>query len=92
MYTMHFEPGKMPRGKASWSLSTCHLSNGSFVENPIKRYSIGDRTSDLNKNDDGSLTIYTQPAPHPNESGVYRLLRRELRQGLARTSWVRGYL
>ena len=52
----------------------CHLSNGSFFENPIMRYSIGDRALDLNKNDDGSLTIYTQLAPYPNENGIYRLL------------------
>ena len=70
----------------------CHLSNGSFFENPIMRYSIGDRTLDLNKNDDGSLTIYTQLAPYPNENGIYRLLRRVLRQKLARMPWVRGYL
>ena len=59
-YSLHFEPGKLPPVKAFWSLSMYHLSDGSFVENPIKRYAIGDRTPGLTSNDDGSLTIYVQ--------------------------------
>lgn len=31
-----------------------------MVDNPIERYSIGDRTKGIKYNDDGSLTIYVQ--------------------------------
>ena len=31
-----------------------------FIENPINRYSIGDRTPGFNPNKDGSVTIYLQ--------------------------------
>jgi hypothetical protein len=59
-YTMRFEQGKFPHVSAFWSLSMYHLSDGSFVENPIKRYSIGDRTPGIVIADDGSLTLYIQ--------------------------------
>jgi hypothetical protein len=32
--------------------------DGFFVDNPINRYNIGDRTSGLKNNTDGSLDIY----------------------------------
>jgi hypothetical protein len=57
---MHFEKGRTPPVSAFWSLSIYNLSDGSFVANPIKRYSIGDRTEGLTMNDDGSLTLYIQ--------------------------------
>ena len=59
-YMMHFETGKLPPVSAFWSLSMYHLSDGSLVANPIDRYSIGDRTPSLTKNEDGSLTLYIQ--------------------------------
>lgn len=59
-YTLHFEAGQLPRVDAFWSLSMYNLSDGSFVENPIRRYSIGDRTPGLTNNNDGSLTLYLQ--------------------------------
>ena len=59
-YTLHFEKGKTPPVAAFWSLSMYNLADGSFVENPIKRYSIGDRTPGLTENPDGSLTLYLQ--------------------------------
>jgi hypothetical protein len=46
-----------------------HIADGSFVENPIKRYSIGDRTRGLTRAADGSLTIYVQhEAPEDAEA------------------------
>ena len=36
------------------------LNTRLLVENPINRYSIGDRTEGLKYGDDGSLTIYVQ--------------------------------
>lgn len=59
-YTMRFEKGQQPNVSAFWSLSMYNLSDGSFVENEIKRYSIGDRTPGFAKARDGSLTIYIQ--------------------------------
>lgn len=38
-YIMRFEKGKQPHVSAFWSLSMHHVSDGSFVESPIKRYS-----------------------------------------------------
>jgi hypothetical protein len=59
-YVMRFEKGELPKVSAFWSLSMYHVSDGSFVENPIKRYSIGDRTPGVTPDDDGSLTLYIQ--------------------------------
>jgi hypothetical protein len=39
------------------------LGDGSFVENSIKCYTIGDRTPGLLINPDGSLDIYIQNEP-----------------------------
>ncbi|MDW5318077.1 DUF1254 domain-containing protein [Rhizobium sp. PL01] len=59
-YTMRFEKGELPHVSAFWSLSMYHLSDGSFVENPIKRYSIGGLTQGLETASDGSVTLYIQ--------------------------------
>lgn len=68
-YRIHFKQGEMPPVKAFWSVSMYHLSDGSFVANPIKRYSIGDRTPGLTYNDDGSLDIYIQ-SDEPKEKAA----------------------
>jgi hypothetical protein len=49
--------GQEPKVDAFWSISMYHIADGSFVDNPIKRYSIGDRTKGLTRAADGSLTI-----------------------------------
>jgi hypothetical protein len=41
-----------------WSLTM--YSDGYLVDNPINRYSIGDRTQGVKKEQDGSLKIYIQ--------------------------------
>jgi hypothetical protein len=41
-----------------WSLTM--YANGYLFDNPINRYSIGDRTPDLQKESDGTLKIYIQ--------------------------------
>jgi hypothetical protein len=39
-----------------------------FIANPIKRYSIGDRTPGFMPNEDGSVTIYLQnESPGPDK-------------------------
>lgn len=59
-YLIRFAKGKFPPAKAFWSISMYNIADGSFVANPIKRYSLGDRTPGLLINPDGSLDIYIQ--------------------------------
>jgi hypothetical protein len=78
-YAIRFEKGQLPPARYFWSLTMYRKSDGLLVENPIKRYSINDRTTGLKHGDDGSLTIYFQPdlpgadkesnwLPAPNET------------------------
>ena len=57
-YVMHFDTP--PPAKAFWSVTMYDLPNYYLVENPIGRYSIGDRTPGLVMNDDGSLDLSLQ--------------------------------
>jgi len=59
-YVLHFEADQLPPVKAFWSLSMYKLPEQLFIENPINRYTIGDRTPGLKYGPDGSLTIYLQ--------------------------------
>jgi hypothetical protein len=62
-YVLHFEKGGLPPVDAFWSLTMYSVEKDmqSFlVENPINRYSVGDRTKGLKFNGDGSLDIYIQ--------------------------------
>jgi hypothetical protein len=84
-YRLRFEKGAMPPVDAFWSLSMYELmpdQRSFFVDNPIHRYAIGDRTKGLKAGADGSIVIYIQhhspgkdlesnwlPAP----PGVFRL-------------------
>jgi hypothetical protein len=65
-YTIKFD-GKVPVN-AFWSLTMYNANDLFMVENPIKRYSIGDRTKGLKVGADGSLTLYIQAeSPGPDE-------------------------
>ena len=67
-YAIHFD--ELPPADAFWSVTMYDMPKFYLVENPIKRYSIGDRTPGLKYNEDGSLDIYMQkdsPGPE-NES------------------------
>jgi len=57
-YIMHFPAGAFPPNNAFWSLTMGDASN-CFVENPINRYSVSDRSAFV-PNDDGSVDIYIQ--------------------------------
>jgi hypothetical protein len=58
-YVIHFDKGQTPPVNAFWSLTL--YNNASYLaDNPIDRYSIGDRTPGLKYNEDGSLDIYIQ--------------------------------
>ncbi|MEN8780707.1 MAG: DUF1214 domain-containing protein [Desulfobacterales bacterium] len=59
-YTLHFPAGKLPPVNSFWSITMYHSDTRLMVHNPLKRYSIGDRTKGLKLNDDGSLTLHIQ--------------------------------
>ena len=59
-YVIRFEKGQQPPAKAFWSVSMYNIADGSFVANPIKRYTVGDRTPGLVTNSNGSLEIFIQ--------------------------------
>jgi hypothetical protein len=63
-YRLHFPPGGVPVD-AFWSLSMYEVMPDGrlfFVDNPIRRYAIGDRTRGLARNADGSIDLYLQHA------------------------------
>jgi hypothetical protein len=59
---------ELPPVDAFWSLTMYDVPEFYLVANPIKRYSIGDRTPNLKYGADGSLTIYMQKdSPGPEK-------------------------
>lgn len=58
-YRLRFPPGQLPKVNAFWSL-TMYGEDANLVDNPLNRYSIGDRTPDLQRDADGGLTLYVQ--------------------------------
>ena len=59
-YTFTFPKGQLPPVRFFWSLTMYDLKTRLLVDNPINRYSIGDRTEGLKRDADGGLTIYVQ--------------------------------
>ncbi|MFN9705464.1 MAG: DUF1254 domain-containing protein [Planctomycetota bacterium] len=59
-WVLRFEPGALPPCNEFWSITMYGLPDRFLVENPIQRYSVGDRTEGLRKGADGSLEIYIQ--------------------------------
>jgi hypothetical protein len=55
-YRIHFEKGQLPPAQAFWSY-TVYGSDRYLIENPLRRYAIGDRDA-LKYNQDGSLDLY----------------------------------
>jgi len=64
-YLIHFAKGETPPVDAFWSL-TMYNQRGFLVDNPIRRYAIGDRDR-LRFHQDGSLDILIQHASPPRE-------------------------
>jgi hypothetical protein len=64
-YTVTFPKGQLPPVRGFWSL-TLYDAAHFFVENPIKRYSLGTKNTDLKPSPDGSLTLYVQ-ADEPSD-------------------------
>lgn len=81
-YELYFPPGHMPPVDAMWSLSL-YGADRFFVDNPLGRYAIGDRTPGLQYDADGGLRIAIQheaPASPSNwlpapAGGFYLILR-----------------
>jgi hypothetical protein len=65
-YELHLE--QLPPVDAFWSLTMYNVPRFLLVENPIGRYSIGDRTPGLEIAPDGSLTILMQTEPPENQA------------------------
>lgn len=59
-YVLRFEGDALPPVGAFWSVTLYDLERRLMVENPIDRYSIGDRTKGLVHGKDGSLEIHIQ--------------------------------
>jgi hypothetical protein len=62
-YQLTFAADGLPPARAFWSLAMYEVTpegRAFFVDNPIGRYTIGDRTGALQKAADGSLTLYLQ--------------------------------
>jgi hypothetical protein len=83
-YEMLFAPGQAPQVDAFWSMTMYRRRNCLMVENPIERYSIGDRTPGLQWLPDGSLRIRLQACdpglghnwlPTPADDEFYVVLR-----------------
>jgi hypothetical protein len=59
-WVLRFEPGQLPPVTEFWSITMYGLPDRFLVDNPIDRYSSGDRTDGLTPGPDGSLEIYIQ--------------------------------
>ncbi|MDM0115504.1 DUF1254 domain-containing protein [Variovorax sp. J22R133] len=66
--TVHFAKGQLPPAKFFWSMTLYTLPDRFLYANPIKRYSVGDRTRGLKRDADGGLTLYIGNAsPGPDK-------------------------
>jgi hypothetical protein len=59
-YTITFKKGQTPPDKYFWSVTIYELPGRGLVNNPINRYSIGNRTTGLKYEKNGDLKIYIQ--------------------------------
>lgn len=59
-YRLHFAAEQLPPVEAFWSVTLYSLPDNQLKTNPIDRYAFGDRTPGLQRNADGSLTIWLQ--------------------------------
>ena len=60
-YKLHFTAEGLPPVDAFWSLTAYTAEDLNLVPNTARRYSVGDRTPDLQWDNDGGLTIHLQP-------------------------------
>ncbi|HLI07017.1 MAG TPA: DUF1254 domain-containing protein [Ktedonobacteraceae bacterium] len=71
-YCLRFTPYGLPKVSAFWSI-TMYSADHNLVENPIDRYSIGSRTSEVVHDPDGGLTLFIQNEP-PEDDRVLNWL------------------
>jgi hypothetical protein len=57
LYSVTFPAGQLPPVNGFWSL-TLYNEHHFFNPNPLKRFSLGTKNANLQKNADGSLTLY----------------------------------
>jgi hypothetical protein len=65
-YEITFPAGALPPVRAFWSLSAYEVApdgRAFFVDNPLGRHAVGDRTPGLVHGTDGSLTLHIQREP-----------------------------
>ncbi|UTX52011.1 DUF1254 domain-containing protein [Leucobacter aridicollis] len=63
-YTVRFDADELPKARFFWSATMYTLPIRYLSQNPISRYSIGDRTDGLVYGEDGSLTLaFTHSEP-----------------------------
>ena len=65
-YRLHFAPHQLPPVQAFWSI-TAYGEDEFLIENPIKRYALGDRDP-LKFNADGSLDLWIQAQAPQDEA------------------------
>ena len=99
-YSLTFKAGELPPVEQFWSLTMYDAASRSFVENPLQRYNINSGSlPQMQKNADGSLTIYLQkdspgadkqanwlPAPDAPFSVILRLYG--ISETLKNNAWV----
>ena len=68
-FTVTFTEEALPQVKFFWSATMYRLPERLLVANPIDRYSIGDRTSDLVYDENGSLTLHISHTPPQHAGG-----------------------
>jgi hypothetical protein len=61
-YTVTFAAGQEPPVNGFWSLSI-YDEDHFFTQNDLNRYSLGTKNADLQRNQDGSLTLYVSATP-----------------------------
>ncbi|WP_163869763.1 DUF1254 domain-containing protein [Myxococcus eversor] len=65
-YVLRFPADALPPARFFWSLTAYDADTRMLVDNPIQRYSVGDRSRDLKKSSDGSISFFLQhDAPEP---------------------------
>lgn len=59
-YRLHFAAGQLPPVDSFWSLTLYDGQRQLLVDNPLKRYALGDRSAELRYDADGGLTLFIQ--------------------------------
>lgn len=68
-YQLRLTPEQIPPAGAFWSVIAYDLRTAQLIENPLRRYSFGDRTPGAQRHADGTLDIWIQkeePAEGPS--------------------------